>query len=112
MPLDDAGKNTAADAVGTTYDYLALFDGVTELSGAGYTRIQYTPGAPSAGVVNIPAVGPFNVPAGANVTAFGIFTAITAGTRGGLENLSAATGAYAADGEFNFTGGTITASST
>jgi hypothetical protein len=54
------------------------------------------------------------VPSGANVTAFAIFndpTATAAINQGGLENLSAATGQYAADGEFNFTGGTITVTS-
>lgn len=113
MPLDTAGLDTAADAVGTAYDYLALFDSSNvELSGAGYTRIQFTPGASSGGVVNIPAVGPFNVPSGSDVAHFGIFTAVTAGTRGGKEPLDTPTSAYAADGEFNFTGGTISVTST
>jgi len=117
MPLTPEGRDFAAAAIGAEYNYLALFDGASELSGAGYARIQFTAdaGATQDGVVSIPATGPFNVPSGANVTAFAIFndpTATAAINRGGLENLSAPTGAYAADGEFNFTGGTITVTST
>jgi len=112
MPLTDAGKNTAATEVGAAYTWLALYhsDG-SELVGAGYTRIQYTPGAAAAGVVSIPATGPFNVPSASNVTSFGIWSLQSGGVEGGKEPLSAATGAYAADGEFNFTGGTITVTS-
>lgn len=109
MPLDDAGRNTAAEAVASTYTWLALFDGAAELSGAGYTRIQVTTSAASGGVVTITGTPyTFDVPAGATVDSFGLFTAQTAGTRGGKENLSAAEGPYAADGQYEFTGGSIT----
>lgn len=111
MPLDTAGKNTAADAVADAYTYLALFDGAAEIAGAGYTRIQVTNAAAANGVVNITGTPyTFNVPAGATVSHFGIFTAVSGGTRGGYEALSASAGPYAADGQYNFTGGSITIS--
>ena len=115
MPLTNAGKTTAAEAVGDAYTWLALHNGQAgdaEMSGGGYARIQYSPGAGSAGVVAIPATGPFNVPSGASVSRFSIWSAQSGGTEGGNEALDTPTGVYAADGEFNFTGGTITATST
>ena len=115
MPLSDAGKTTAAEAVGDAYTWLALHDGQNgdaEMSGGGYTRIQYSPGAGAAGVVAIPATGPFNVPSGASVSRFSIWTLQSGGVSGGDEALDTPTGIYAADGEFNFTGGSITATST
>ena len=96
-----------------TYTYLALFDGATELSGGSpaYARIQVTNAAASGGVVNITGTPyTFNVPAGATVSHFGLFTAITGGTRGAYEALSASEGPYAAQGEYDFTAGSITVS--
>jgi hypothetical protein len=111
MPLDAAGKNTAAEAVASTYQYLALFDGATELSGAGYTRIQVSTSAGSNGVVTITGTPyTFDIPSGATVSHFGLFTAVSGGTRGGYEALSSSAGPYAADGQYNFTGGSITVS--
>lgn len=109
MPLDTAGLNTAADAVADGYTYLALFDGGTELSGAGYARQQVTNSAASGGVVNITGTPyTFNVPAGATVSHFGLFNALSGGTRGGYEALSASEGPYAADGQYQFLSGSIT----
>ena len=110
MPLDPAGRDTAADAIQATYTFLALFDGASELAGGSYARIDISGSMSSDGAGGITITGPitFEVPSGATVDGFGIFDAITAGTRGGKENLSAAEGPYAADGQYNFNSGTIT----
>lgn len=110
MPLDDAGKNTAADAVADTYTWLALFNGATELTGGSpaYSRIQVSNASSVAGVVNITGTPyDFNIPAGASVTHFGLFTLQTGGVRGGYEPVSASEGPYAAQGLYRFTGGSI-----
>lgn len=109
MPLDEAGLNTAADAVADAYTWLALFDGATELSGGGYARIQVPNSTAAGGVVNITGVPhTFNVPSGATVSHFGLFNASSAGTRGGYEALDTPAGPYAADGQFDFEGGSLT----
>lgn len=111
MPLDEAGKNAAANAIADGFPYLALFDGATELTGGSpaYARILVSNAAASGGVVNITGTPyTFNVPAGATVSHFGLFDAATNGNRGAYEALSASEGPYAAQGEYDFTAGSIT----
>jgi hypothetical protein len=112
MPLDNAGKNTAADAIAGAYAYLALFNSSdTELSGGSpaYARKLVTFGASSNGVKSITGTPyQFDVPSGATVAKFGLFTAVTGGTRGALQPLSATEGPYAAQGKYDFTAGSIT----
>ncbi len=108
MPLTTDGQNSAADGVAADYGFLALFDGDpdgagTELTGGSpaYARQAITWPAASAGQVqasNVPIT--FDVPAGATVSHWAIFTAVTGGTRG-ASNAFGASEAFASQGTFN-----------
>lgn len=112
MPLDTAGRNTAVDAIAAGYAYLGLLNASdTELSGGSpaYARKLVTFGAASNGVRSVTGTPyTFDVPAGATVAKFGLFSALTGGTRGALQPLSATEGPYAAQGQYQFTAGSIT----
>lgn len=116
MPLDPAGLATASEALQTTYFWLGLTDsGDVELSGGSpaYARqdISANMSSDSNGVITITGPITFDIPSGATVAKFALFTASTAGTRGGIENLSATEGPYGAQGSYEFTSGSITVTS-
>ncbi len=108
MPLTADGQNSAADGVAADNGWLALFDGDpegagTELTGGSpaYARKAITWPAASGGAVsasNVPIQ--FDVPAGADVSHWAIYSAVTGGTRG-ASNGFGATESYAAQGVFN-----------
>lgn len=88
MALTVAGQNAAADGVAAIGTHLALFNGDpegagSELSGGApaYARKAITYAAASGGsraASSVPFA--FDIPAGATVTHWAIYTAITAGT--------------------------------
>jgi len=114
MPLDTAGRNTAAGAVSDAYPWVALFNGDpgsggTEISGGSpaYARIPKTGWTEANGTSSMPSSALFNVPAGATVTYWAVFTASTGGTRGGYGTCTSA-GPYGSQGTYELTSATIT----
>jgi hypothetical protein len=113
MPLESAGREIASEAIQTNFPFLSLHDGTgTEITGGSpaYARIDISGSMSSNDDGTITITGPitFDIPSGATVAKFGIYTLVTGGSRGGLEDLSASEGPYAAQGQYQFTSGSIT----
>ena len=106
--IETVGKNVALDAIGTAYGYMALFSdaGITEVTGGSYVRQAITWGAAAAGAKNISANCVFAGMPTSTVTHVGIYTALTAGTRGALDDVISRT--LVAGDTFTVTGFTIT----
>lgn len=106
--IETAGKNVALDAIGTTYGYMALFSdaGTTEITGGSYARQAITWASASSGAKNIGANCVFSIPAGATVTHAGIYTALTGGTRGAIDDVVSET--FGGAGTYTLTGFTLT----
>lgn len=106
--LETAGKNTALDAIGTTYGYMALFTdaGTTEVTGGSYARQAITWGAASNGAKNISANCVFTGMPTATVTHAAIYTAVSGGTRGAIDDVTSRS--VVAGDTFTITGFTIT----
>lgn len=87
MPLTDTARNTAVAAVGTSATHISLHTGNPSTTGANevtggtppYGRKAITWTSPAAGVIDNNAALDFDVPAGATVTFWGMWTAVTAG---------------------------------
>lgn len=113
MPLDSYGREVASEAIQTTFPFMSLHDAAgTELTGGSpaYARKDISGAMSSNNDGTITITGPiaFDIPAGATVAKFGINTLVSGGQRGGLEDLSASEGPYAAQGSYEFTSGSIT----
>ena len=109
MPLTTDGQNSAADGVSGDYTWLALFNGDpegagTELTGGSpaYARKQVTWNASSGGQITGSGspVATFDVPAGADVSHWALYTASSAGTRG-VSDAFGATESFGSQGTFN-----------
>ena len=117
MPLTDSGLNDAVDGATTNMDYLALFDGDpsgagTEISGGSpaYARQLVTWGAATGGVGTVSDTPhTFDIPVGATVSHYAWYTAVTGGTQKGYGALSASEGPYGAQGTYDVTAATLTA---
>ena len=116
MPLTTAGLNTSVDAVAAAYNYLALYDGDpvgagTEITGGSpaYARQLAAFDAAAAGVKDMTGTETFDIPAGATVSHFAWFTAVTAGTMGSYGAFAASEGPYGAQGTYEVTAADITA---
>lgn len=110
MAYSDAAKNLMLDALGDAGTWISLHDGdpgasgANELSGGSpaYSRQQVIWDAASGGSMGIPASETFAVPAGADVSHFGVWSASSAGTFYGGGQLSA-TESFVAQGEYALT---------
>jgi len=88
MPLTDAARNASLDGIRAVATHISLHTanpsttGANEITGGtpAYARKPITWTAAAAGVTDNNAALDFDVPAGATVTFFGLWTAITAGT--------------------------------
>ena len=107
MALTTAGQNGAADGVASLATHLALFNGDPEGAGVeisggspAYARKSVTWPAASGGSVaasNVPIA--FDVPSGATVDHWALYTALTAGTLLAAGTLTSET--YGAQGTYN-----------
>lgn len=119
MALTNNELNAVLDAIGPRYAYASLHSASPGTTGAN----EITGGSPAYArqpVVWDPATGQvlglngpleFDVPGGATVHSVGLFSAVTAGTFRGGDALTAAE-TYVAQGVYELTALTITASST
>jgi hypothetical protein len=118
MPLTTAGLDFAVNSVTGAAVWVGLTDaGGTEVgsqgNGAGspaYARINITWNASSGGsatMADLPIQ--FDVPAGDTVSRFALYSASTGGTQYSIEDVSAAEGPYAAQGTYDLTAGSLTA---
>jgi hypothetical protein len=86
MALSTAGRNAACDGIAAVAGYASLHSaspgttGANELSGGGYARQAITWSAAANGSRAISGTEDFPVPAGATVSHFGMWTAVTGGT--------------------------------
>lgn len=113
MGLSTDGLSAAAGGVTTAYPWVALYDGDpagagTEVTGGSpaYARKQGT-WAESGGVSSLQATLQFDIPSGQQITHFALFDAVSGGTMGGSEALSA-TENYGAQGTYDLTAASIT----
>lgn len=72
--------DTIAIAGGNVITHIGLWDGASEITGGSYARKAVTWTAPAAGQINLNANLVFDIPAGATVTAWAAYSAITGGT--------------------------------
>jgi hypothetical protein len=115
MGLSDAGKNIMLNAWGAVAVWLSLHDGdpgttgVNEITGGSpaYARQQGAWDPASGGVITLAGAETFDVPAGADVTHFGAWSAVSGGTfyGGGATAPESFTGqgTYTLDDTTNFT---------
>jgi len=89
MPMTDAYLNLTAQAGGTAITHLGLVDETdTELTGGSYARVATTWTTASAGLIRPNADKVFNVPSGATVAGWRGYSASSAGTNYGGEDLT------------------------
>lgn len=98
MPLNDNGKNAClTGGLGNAITHISLHTGVpddtgsTEVSGGSYARIAVTWTAAASGVRDNNALLTHEVPASTTVTAYGFWSALTAGTFYGYAPLNGTT---------------------
>jgi hypothetical protein len=118
MSLTNNELNAVLDAIGPRYAYASLHSaspgstGTNELTGGSpaYARkaIVWDPAASQ--ILPLDASLLFDVPAGSTVHSVGLWSAVTAGTFRGSDQLSA-TEVYVGQGTYELTALTITASS-
>lgn len=108
MPLTDAGKNIALDALAAAITHLALADGSGEVAGGSYARQAVAFGASSGGVVAMTGTEVFSVPAGEAADRVDFRSASSGGTSYGTATF--ATETFGSDGTLTVSTLTITLS--
>ncbi|GAA2298262.1 hypothetical protein GCM10010402_66070 [Actinomadura luteofluorescens] len=114
MGLSNSGRNVGLSAVGAVGLYVSLHtadpgtSGTSEVTGGSpaYARKAVTWASPSGGSMALASGVTFDVPAGATVTHYGVWSAVSGGTFYGSGALSASE-AFAGQGTYNLSAATI-----
>lgn len=92
MAINTTGKNVMLDALGIICTHMALYSdtaGTTEITGESYARKPITWNPAASGAKSASGSYVFDVPAGAQVQAIGLCTAITGGTQHAFDDVTA-----------------------
>jgi hypothetical protein len=90
MAINTTGKNVMLDALGTACTHMALYSdiaGTTEITGGSYARKPITWNPAASGSKSVSGSYAFDVPAGAQVQAIGVCTALTGGTQHAFDDV-------------------------
>lgn len=117
MPFSTSGRNAAVDGFTAAAPYASLHSadpgstGANEITGGSpaYARKSVTWAAAASGSASLSAAPVFDVPAGATVSHFGLWSAATSGTFRGGGALSS-TEVYGGQGTYTLNNATVSVS--